>query len=94
MRLRVEFDEGLYRIWVDATDGGSRALLRPGDVPSWAGGWAGVDGVGGYDREGAALALAALGLGTQTACGVLDRARAKGPAPVMQGRVGDRRPQA
>lgn len=70
MRLVVERDGDLYRLWVK--DGGARRpLLAPGERPSWAGGWAGVDGLGGYRLDEAILALRGFGLSLAMARRVL-----------------------
>ncbi len=70
MRLVVERDGDLYRLWVEHL-GVRRPLLVPGERPTWAGGWAGVDGVGGYRLEGAVLALQGFGLSVAMAQQVL-----------------------
>jgi len=70
MRLVVERDRDLYRLWME-DDGVRRPLLGQGERPSWAGGWAGVDGLGGYRLEEAMLALRAFGLSMTMARRVL-----------------------
>lgn len=70
MRLVVRKEGDLYRLWVEHGDV-RRPLLAPGETPSWAGGWAGVDGTGGYRFEEAVTALRAFGLSQRTAEGAL-----------------------
>ena len=66
MRLVVRKDNDLYRLWIEH-GGERRPLLVPGDVPSWAGGWAGEDGTGAYRAEAALAALRAFGLSRRMA---------------------------
>lgn len=61
MRLVVQRGGDLFRLWIEH-GGERRPLLVPGDVPSWAGGWAGEDGAGGYSAEDAVAALRGFGL--------------------------------
>lgn len=74
MRLVVDLDAGLYRVFVQAPDGSRRVVLRSGDVPSWAGGWAGRDGAGGYEGDDALAVLIELGLDEASSVALLDRA--------------------
>ena len=81
VRLVVERDGELYRLWVDEDDGARPPVLVPGDAPSWAGGWAGVDSTGLYERQDAVRASAALGLGADAVAAALVRpALMSGPA--------------
>ncbi len=66
MRLVVRREGELYRLWIEH-GGVRRPLLVPGEVPTWAGGWAGEDGLGGYTAEQAVEALRAFGLSRATA---------------------------
>lgn len=66
MRLIIEVEGELYRLWVEH-GGRRRPLLIPGDHPSWAGGWAGRDGRGAYPHQEAVQALCAFGVSRSTA---------------------------
>lgn len=70
MRLVVRKEGDLYRLWVEHGDV-RRPLLVPGETPSWAGGWAGIDGTGAYGWEEARVALRAFGLSPRMAEGAL-----------------------
>lgn len=73
MRLIIEVEGELYRLWVEH-GGRRRPLLIPGDHPSWAGGWAGRDGVGAYSKAEALRALIGFGINEALAESVLARA--------------------
>lgn len=66
MRLVVRRERDLYRLWIEH-GGVRRPLLLPGDTPSWAGGWVGSDGIGGYSVEDAIAALCEFGLSRRSA---------------------------
>ena len=73
MKLHIVRSDGRFRLYVD--EGGTRwPVLRAGEVPSWAGGWAGVDGTGAYDRAVAVQVLVEFGVRQDAAESALDRA--------------------
>lgn len=76
MRLIVQLEGDLYRLWVEHR-GHRFPLLVPGDRPSWAGGWAGTDGIGAYELDDAVHALATFGLRPATALHVLRQAQSR-----------------
>lgn len=71
MRLTVAREGDLYRLAIE-DDGVRRPLLLPGERPSWAGGWAGEDGLGGYRQAEAVAVLVHFGLPkAQASCIIL-----------------------
>lgn len=85
VKLRILLEGGLYRIWVD-DQGTPRPLLLPGETPTWAGGWAGIDGVGAYRWEDALKVLESFGFDPDLAPRLLDAWSAGGESPLRGAR--------